>query len=126
MLDEATDHSWSFFLKEKSDLGTEVMKFIKDLKEKHSVQVKRIRCDNAGKNRSLETMCKQEGLGIQFEYTAPGTPQQNGCLERKFATLYGQLRVMSHSIDNRRLGTEAANIATVLDDVLLKWGQKKK
>jgi transposase InsO family protein len=25
---------------------------------------------------------------IKFEYTAPNTPQQNGKIERKFATLY--------------------------------------
>ncbi len=40
--------------------------------------VQSICCDNAGENVALEMSCKQEGLGIKFEYTAPGTPQQNG------------------------------------------------
>ena len=58
VLDKATYHSWSLFLKQKRNLGTEVMKLIKDSKKKHSFQV---RCDSAGKHRSLETMCEQEG-----------------------------------------------------------------
>jgi hypothetical protein len=30
---------------------------------------------------------------VQFEYTAPDTPQQNGRVERKFATLYAAKEV---------------------------------
>ena len=78
MLDEDTDHSWNFLLKEKSNLGTEVMKSIKDLKEKHSVQAKCTICDNTGEDMSLETMYKQEGLWINFWHTTPGTLQYNG------------------------------------------------
>ncbi len=52
---------------------------------------KRAKLDNSGKKNALEKLCKQEGLGIKFEYTAPGTPQQNGQVERKFQTLYGRL-----------------------------------
>jgi transposase InsO family protein len=33
-------------------------------------------------------------MHFKFEYTAPGTPQQNGKIERKFATLYGMNRAM--------------------------------
>ena len=29
-------------------------------------------------------------LGIIFEYTAPGTPQQNGVVERAFVTVMGR------------------------------------
>ena len=43
---------------------------------KYNIQMKIIRGDNAGKNKELETTCKQEGLGVSFEYTSPGTPQQ--------------------------------------------------
>ena len=31
-------------------------------------------------------------MGTNFEYTAMGTPQQNGLVEGKFATLYGRIR----------------------------------
>ena len=41
-----------------------------------------------------EIACMEAGLGIIFEYTAVNTPQQNGRVERKFATLFGRVRAM--------------------------------
>ena len=61
--------------------------------------------------------CQSEGHGIKFKYTAPGTPQKNGRVERKFQTVYGQIRAMlagsgfSRKI-HLQLWTEAANTAT--------------
>ena len=37
---------------------------------------------------------KKKGLGIVFNYTAPGTPQQNSCVKQKFATLFNQVCAM--------------------------------
>ena len=31
---------------------------------------------------------------IQFEYTAPGAPQQNGLIEKKFATLFKSIHII--------------------------------
>jgi len=56
--------------------------------------VHHIRCDNTGENRALEIACIDKELGIVFEYTAPGTPQQNGIVERAFATTLGKTRVI--------------------------------
>ena len=94
VLDDKPDKAWSFFLKQKSDLKDVVLPFLKDITATYGYKIVNIRCDNAGENTALEKLCKQEGLGITFEYTAPGTPQQNGRLERKFATLYGRVRAM--------------------------------
>jgi len=90
IIDDATD----FFLKKKGDLSKTVRELINDLKAKIQKTVKYIRCDNAGENKSLEKDAKCDGLGIQFKWTAPGTPQQNGRVERKFKTLYGRVRAM--------------------------------
>ena len=38
--------------------------------------------------REVETM----SMNVIFEMTSPGTPQQNGKVERMIATLWGQLR----------------------------------
>ncbi len=79
-MDNATGYVWSYFLKYKSDLTTNVLGLIKELKSSN-VAVKIVNyicCNNAGENVALEMAYKQEGLGIKFEYTAPGTPQQNG------------------------------------------------
>ena len=75
-------------MKKKDELKEVMIPFIKELREKYTAPVKYIMCDCAGENNALDKACKQEGLGIQFEYTAPGTPQQNGRVERKFATYF--------------------------------------
>ncbi len=40
--------------------------------------MKNVRLDYAGENTAFEEGCKYEGFGITFEYSAPGTPHQNG------------------------------------------------
>ena len=73
-------------MKEKSELKDHVIELIKELNSNYNYKVKYTRCDNAGENISLEKACKEGGQGVFFEDTAPGTPQQNGRVERKFGT----------------------------------------
>ena len=59
-------------------------------------------------------------MGLKFKYTAPGTPEQNECAERKFQTLYGRARVMllGYGIKKllcNKLWAEAINTAAELD-----------
>ena len=88
--------TWSYFFKKKSETADKIISLIKDLKSKHGIVVRFVRCDNLGENVALQRTCEKEGLGLQFELTTPGTPQQNGKVERKFATLYGRMCVMLH------------------------------
>jgi hypothetical protein len=123
VLDENTSYKWSFILKTKSDQVQVLIEHIMDLEAKEGVKVKYIRCDNAGENLSLEKECKRRGLGITFEYTAPNTPQQNGKVERAFATLYGRVRAMLNqaSLTSKMRGdiwTEAASTATKLENAM--------
>ena len=126
IMDDCTEMTWSKFLKEKSDLTDTMIEFILELKNKEDVEVKIIRCDNSGENNAFEKECKRRGLGITFEYTAPDTPQQNGRVERKFATLYARVRSMSQNVEDPimrdRLWAEAANTATVCDNTLARSG----
>ena len=39
-------------------------------------------------------MLEEDKIFVQFEMTSPNTPQQNGKVERKFATLYSKVRAM--------------------------------
>ena len=117
---------WSRFPKEKSDLPDITLAFIKELEQEDGIKVARIRLDNSGENRALESMCKQEGLGIQFEFTALNTPQQNGRVERKFATLYGRMRAMLSGMEDRRtnnIWTAAADTATDMDNLIIHPGK---
>jgi len=94
VIDDATDYCWSLLLKSKDELAAKMIELIKELKDKYQVQVKKIRCDNGGENKSFEKLAKEARLGLHFEYTARKTPQQNGRVERKFATLFGRVRSM--------------------------------
>ena len=68
--------------------------WIKNLFMKYHIRIKKIRLDDSRENRMLQTKSNQQNLGIKFEFTAPGTPQQNSEVERKFPTLMGRARAM--------------------------------
>ena len=91
-VDKFSDCSHSFFLKRKSDQIVMISIWIKGLKAKYGIDVKYIRLDNSGENRSLQKECEKHNLGIIFEFTAPGTPQQNSVVERKIPTLMGKIK----------------------------------
>ena len=67
---------------------------VNNLKIKFNLQVQHLCCDNAGENQAFERASKQERLGIDFKYTAPGTPQQNGRVKCKFTTLFNRVCAM--------------------------------
>jgi transposase InsO family protein len=58
------------------------------------LNVKSICLDNSGENKSFHQMIIKSEFNIKFEFTAPGTPQQYGKVERAFATLFGKTRSM--------------------------------
>ena len=91
LVDAATRCKHSFFLRKKSN---QVDMISSGLRDKYKMQVKFIHCDNAGEKKKLEEKCNADGLGIIFEYTATGTPQQNAYVERAFPTIMGRARAM--------------------------------
>ena len=92
-VNEATGMLFASFIAKKSQVKEHIVPLIRELPNKGKV-VKYIQCNNAGKNLKLKENCDRLNLGIEFEFTAPNTPQQNGIVERKFATLYGQGRAL--------------------------------
>jgi histone deacetylase 1/2 len=124
VLDDCTDYCWSKFLHTKSGQVDWIVALIKHLKVKDERHVRFIRCDNAGENLKLQQACAKEALGIQFEYTSPGSPQFNGRVERKFPTLYSRVR---SALNGARLPTdlrdglwpEAARNATDMENVMV-------
>ena len=119
----------SYFRKKKNEQVVTIIDWIKDLKARHKIQVKSIRCDNAGENKVLERESDKKELGIIFEYTAPGTTQQNGVVERAFVTVMGRARaMMNHAgftmAKRQQLWCEAAQTATMLDNILVQESAK--
>ena len=89
VVDEFSDCTHSFFLTRKRDQIKLIPMWIKGLSKKHGIEIKRIRLDNSGENKSLRKECNKENLGVIFEFTAPGTPQPNSVAERRIPTLMG-------------------------------------
>ena len=71
-----------------------------------------------------------EGLGLNFEYTAPNTPQQNGRVERKFRTLFDKARAMLNTAGfplemRQKFWAEAALTATKLENMMVHKTDEK-
>ena len=94
IVDEATHYKRFFFVHCKNDQIEPILGWIKQLFNQQKIKVKNIHFDNAGENQALEKEADKAGYGTTFEYTAPGTPQQNGVVERAFLTLLGRGRSM--------------------------------
>ena len=67
-------------------------------------------------------------MGILFEYTAPGTPQQNSIVERAFPAMFVKVRAMMNAagFDKKKryeYWTEAALTLTLLENVSVKMGE---
>ena len=104
--------------------------WIKGLKTKYGIDVKNIRLDNSGENRSLQKEHEKQNLGIIFEFTAPGTPQQNSVVERKIPTLMGRSRPMMIEAgfsqqDKRKFWCEVISTATKLDNIMVRKERTK-
>ena len=99
--------------------------WIRSLTKKHIIEIKRIRLDISWENRSLQKECDKANLGITFEFTAPGTPQQNCVAERRIPTLMGRARAMliQAEIESKYKGDfwcEVISAATKVDNIIVR------
>ena len=85
--DQATSMKWSYFGRRKNEVSDVVYEFILKLKNKDNSLSKYLRMDNSGENVGLKNKMQREGLDVIIEFTSPNTPEQNGQVERSFATL---------------------------------------
>ena len=125
VVDEFSDCVHSFFLNKKSDQIKILPMWIKGIAKKHRIEIKRIRLDNSGENKSLQKECDKQNLGIIFEFTAPGTPQQNSIAERRIPALMGRARAMliQAGLEPKHKGElwcEVISTATKLDNIMVR------
>jgi hypothetical protein len=82
-----------------------------------------MRLDNSGENKILpQDANKDPELKLQFEFTSPYTPQQNGKIERKFATIWGKVRAQLNSaklpwVPQNKLWAQCAKLSTQLENI---------
>ena len=130
VVDEFSDCSHSFFLKRKSEQIDMIPIWIKEIKAKYGIDIKYVRLDNSGENKSLQKECDKQNLGIIFEFTAPGTPHQNSVDERKIPTLMGRSRAMILKAgfsqqDKKKFWCEAISTVTKLDNIMVRKERTK-
>ena len=121
----ATASSWR-----NSDQIELLPTWMKEIKAKYGIDIKYVRLDNSGENRVLQKECSKQNLGIIFEFTAPGTPQQNSVVERKIPTLMGRSRAMMITAgfspqDKRKFWCEVISTATKLDNIMVRRDRTK-
>ena len=94
IVDEYTRFTWVYFLFRKDETPEIIFEHVKLMENKSSLKVKILRSDNGTefKNAQMIDFCKLKGITQQF--SAPGTPQQNGVVERENRTLIEAGRTM--------------------------------
>jgi hypothetical protein len=94
IVDEYSRFTWVYFLHRKDETPEVLLDHVRMIETTTKFKVKILRSDNGTefKNTKMEEFCKYKGIIQQF--SAPGTPQQNGVVERKNRTLIEAGRTM--------------------------------
>jgi len=94
VVDDFSRYSWVEFLREKSKACEKMEKLCKRLQNEKGVPIIKIRSDHGKKfeNVNFEAFCNE--YGINKEFLAPKTPQQNRAVERKNRVIQEMARVM--------------------------------
>jgi hypothetical protein len=111
--DDYTRKSWVYFTKERRELRELFQVFRARVEAETSLKIKQVRCDNALEYRALEKAIAT--TGVQFEFTTPYTPEQNGVSERLNRSLITVARSMLQDAQlPTKFWAEAANTACYL------------
>ena len=126
MVDERSQFKVSDFYETKNGMVTPTVEKLFQWKEK-GLNVKWIRCDNAGENLALQQTClsKDWKLTVDFEFTARDTPQHNYLVERGFPVIAAKAKAMMTAAnvpmrERYLLFREAINTATMLDGLVVE------
>ncbi|KAI3815569.1 hypothetical protein L1987_15241 [Smallanthus sonchifolius] len=92
--DDYTRFSWVYFLRIKDETAEILKSYILRVENQSNQRVKIIRCDQGTEFKNHTLTCFCESKGIERQYSAPRTPQQNGVAERRNRTLIESARSM--------------------------------
>jgi ribonuclease HI len=87
LVDDYTQFTWVYFMKEKSEVFFRFKEFKATVESMLNKKIKRFRTDNGGEFTSINfnKFCQEQG--IRRELSCAYTPQQNGVAERKIRHL---------------------------------------
>ena len=124
MVDEKTQLKFSHFYETKNGMIEPTCAQLNKWREAGK-PVSFVRLDNAGENKKLKTRTESSDwkLGINFEFTARDTPQQNHLAELGFAIIANRGRALLYRAnvpyaERYKLFREAFKTATLLDGLM--------
>jgi len=112
IVDDYSRFTWVIFLTTKDETYNEFEAFVTRIQKTSGFQVIHIRSDHGTEfdNTRFDEFCRTNGMDHNF--SAPSTPQQNGVVERKNRTLEEMARTMLiASVLPRNFWEEAVNTA---------------
>ncbi|KAI3769035.1 hypothetical protein L6452_00131 [Arctium lappa] len=127
IVDDYSRFTWVYFLRTKDETSGLIKSFILRIENQTNQKVKVIRSDNGTefKNFDLNTFCEEKG--IERQYSAPRTPQQNGVAERRNRTLIEAARsLLADSKLPITFWAEAVNTACYVQNRVLVVKPKNK
>lgn len=101
-----------YFLNQKSEVASNIKKFVKMIQKEHGHNIRVFRSDNGTEFVNGEVNKFFSDMGIRHQRTVPYTPEQNGCAEREMRTIVESARTMIHAKRmEKRFWAEAVNTA---------------
>ncbi|CAM8917648.1 unnamed protein product [Rhodiola kirilowii] len=87
IVDDYSRYTWTIFLFSKTQTYCEFEAWLKLIENKLDRKLTSIRTDNGTEFRNMQFLSLCRDKGIDHNFSAPRTPQQNGVVERKNRTL---------------------------------------
>jgi transposase InsO family protein len=114
-IDDCSRRVWVYFLNHKSDLLTAFKQYKALVENQSHKRIKVLRTDNGGEYISHQMQSFLKENGIEWQPTAPHTPEHNGVAERMNRTLLDTARTMliEANLDNK-FWAEAVNTAAYI------------
>ncbi|CAM8944616.1 unnamed protein product [Rhodiola kirilowii] len=94
IVDDYSRYTWTIFLSSKTQTFCEFEAWLKLIENKLDRKLTSIRTDNGTEFRNAQFLSLCRDKGIDHNFSAPRTPQQNGVVERKNRTLEDMSRTM--------------------------------
>lgn len=91
VVDDCTRVTWTYFLRNKSDVTTAFPAFIKHVETQYNSKIKTIQSDNAPE-LGFTDLVRQ--LGMTHQFSCAYTPQQNSVVERKHQHILNVARAL--------------------------------
>ncbi|KAI3685385.1 hypothetical protein L6452_34627 [Arctium lappa] len=120
IVDDFSRFTWVYFLRTKDETNGLIKSFVLMIENQTNLRVKVIRSDNGTefKDSDLNSFCETKGIERQF--SAPRTPQQNGVADRRNRTLIEATRsLLADSKQPITFWEEAVNTACKSEDGFL-------